>query len=270
MKQTHLLICLSIVGFGFWGCHQSDPPELSYSLVWSDEFDGTSVDESKWEFQLGDGSDYGLFDWGNNERQYYKKENASVSDGILTIESKREFAGDKKYTSVRMRTLGKGDWYQGRFEARIKMDQENGLWHAFWMLPSYPSEPWPKSGEIDIMEQVGNTPNNVLFNIHYETPVGIHDYRGFTLTQPDTFNFAEFHTYAIEWDDFAIKWFLDGEEVFQISKDDPELNGVWPYEADFHIILNLAIGGNLTGDIVNDLTFPSVMQVDYVRVYQLN
>ncbi len=268
-KQCLLLVLAPVF---LLSCEQSDPSVLSYELVWNDEFDGTAVDQSKWTFLEGDGTEYGIPGWGNNELQIYTKNNARVKDGILTIEARKElFGADLKetYTSARMVTENKGDWKQGKFEARIKMNKTVGAWYAFWMLPSNPTEPWPVSGEIDIMEYVGYRPQEVLFNIHYQNVGGTHSNTGSTILQADTFDFNEFHDYTIEWDDFEIKWFVDGEELYSVLKTEAELSGVWPYNAPFHLILNLAIGGNLAGPNVDDSQFPCRMQVDYVRVYKL-
>lgn len=272
MNYKNLLI-LFIVSICIGGCQQSDPPLQAYELVWSDEFDSDTLDESKWEFLIGDGTGFGIPGWGNNERQYYKKENVTLDSGYMTITARREFTNpgeptQKNYTSSRIRTENLGDWNQGKFEARIKMDKQVGLWYAFWMLPSNPVDPWPLSGEIDIMEYVGNRPKDVLFNVHYQNILGNHEYTGFTLIQPDTFDFTDFHTYAVEWDDFGIKWSVDNEQIFEVKKSDDNLNGVWPFDKSFHIILNVAVGGNLTGDVVDDFNFPAEMVVDYVRVYQ--
>ena len=141
-------------------------------LVWSDEFDGTEVDLSKWTFQLGDGTEVGLPPgWGNNELQYYQAENATVAGGFLTITAKEESVAGRDYTSARMRSLGKGDWTFGRMEMRARMPIGQGLWPAFWMLPSdsiYGT--WAASGEIDIVEYIGSQPDRILGTIHYGGP----------------------------------------------------------------------------------------------------
>ena len=145
---------LLMVAF-FSNCKQSDPLPTKYDLVWADDFSGTSLDLSKWEYMLGDGSTYGLYRWGNNEEQYYRKENVTVSGGFLKIKAIAENFGGLDYTSGRIRSLNKGDFKYGKIETSIRMSNVGGLWHAFWMLPSNPSKGWPISGEIDIMEYVG-------------------------------------------------------------------------------------------------------------------
>ena len=163
-------------------------------LVWSDEFDGTEVDLSKWTFQLGDGSEVGLpGGWGNNELQYYQAENATVAGGFLTISARVESVGGLDYTSARLRSLGKGDWTFGRMEMRARMPIGQGMWPAFWMLSSDTSiyGPWAASGEIDIVEYLGDDPDTIFGTIHYGAsfPGNIFSGTEFTLPGPPSFMF---------------------------------------------------------------------------------
>ena len=248
-------------------CEQSDPIPTEYVLVWSDEFNGNQLDSNKWEYQLGDGSDYGLWGWGNGEAQYYRAENATVENGRLRIKAiKEDFAG-YEYTSARLRSLNRGDFKYGRMEASIKMDDAEGLWHAFWMLPSDPNDPWPISGEIDIMEYVGRQPNEVLNTLHQANSFGQQIIQG---TSIPFFNDNGFHRYAVEWDANKITWFIDDEETYRVLRTNPTLSNTWPFDASFHLLLNTAVGGNLGGDNINDseLSIGQYMEVDYVRVYQ--
>ncbi|MEM6797579.1 MAG: glycoside hydrolase family 16 protein, partial [Acidobacteriota bacterium] len=219
-------------------------------LVWSDEFDGTQVDLSKWTFQLGDGSEVGLpGGWGNNELQYYAEENATVADGMLTITAREEsLAPGFEYSSARMRSLGKGDWTFGRMEMRAKMPIGQGLWPAFWMLSSDPSiyGVWAASGEIDIMEYIGSEPDKIFGTIHYGA-----SFPGNVFSSTDTFlpsgTFADdFYVYAIEWEFGEIRWYLDGVEYTRrnswFSSGGPFPA---PFDVDFHLLLNVAVGGNL-------------------------
>ncbi len=219
-------------------------------LVWSDEFDGTDVDLGKWTFQLGDGSEVGLpGGWGNNELQYYQAENATVAGGLLTITAREESVGGLDYTSARMRSLGKGDWTFGRMEMRARMPIGQGLWPAFWMLSSDLSiyGPWAASGEIDIVEYIGSDPNRIFGTIH-----------------------DDFHVFAIEWEPGEIRWYVDGVEFasrdswFSTSGPFPA-----PFDVDFHLLLNLAVGGNLPGPPDGTTVFPQEYVIDYVRVYQI-
>lgn len=248
-------------------CKQSDPIEKKFNLVWSDEFNGSELDENKWDVQLGDGSDYGLWKWGNNEDQYYRRENVTVEDGLLKIKAVKEDFEGFEYTSARIRSLNKGDFKYGRFEASIRMDNTNGLWHAFWMLPSNPQEGWPVSGEIDIMEYVGNLPSLLLNYVHFADPQGNHRSIGSdnNISEAD----QSFHLYAIEWDQNQIKWFIDDIETFRVLRTNDAISATWPFDAKFHLLLNTAVGGNLGGQIDEDgMQTPRFMEVDYVRVYQ--
>lgn len=249
-------------------CKQSDPPNITDNLVWSDEFDGNELDESKWEVQLGTGASVGLQFWGNNEAQFYRKENITVESGILKIRAQREDFQNMLYTSARIRSLNQGDFKYGRIEARIRMDNTPGLWHAFWMLPSNPIDSWPTSGEIDIMEYVGNQSNRILHYIHFADGQGNHQYKGVDVP----FNTAstQFHVYAVEWDQTEIVWYIDDQETQRITIEDSDVGLTWPFNTNkFHILLNTAVGGNLGGNVnVQALTQPRLMEVDYVRVYQ--
>ncbi len=243
-------------------------------LVWSDEFDGTEVDLSRWTFQLGDGSEVGLpGGWGNNELQYYQAENATVSGGFLTITAKEESVGGLDYTSARMRSLGKGDWTFGRMEMRAKMPIGQGLWPAFWMLSSDTSiyGPWAASGEIDIVEYLGNAPDQIFGTIHYGAsfPGNVFSSTDFTLPGPPSFH-DDFHTFAIEWEAGEIRWYVDGVQF--ASRDSWFSTGgpfPAPFDVDFHLLLNLAVGGNLPGPPDGTTVFPQEYVIDYVRVYQV-
>lgn len=239
------------------------------NLVWSDEFNGTQVDLSKWTFETGTGCDISLCGWGNNELQYYQSKNATVSNGILSITAKKEKVLGSSYTSARMKSLLKGDWTYGRFEARIKLPSGAGLWPAFWMLPSdnYYGV-WPASGEIDIMENISKTPNTVLGTLHYGSSNSTHQFTGsnFVLNS-GTFSDA-FHNFAVEWEPGKIRWFVDDILYQTVTATDISPNN-WPFDKRFFFILNLAVGGNL-GGAVDTSIFPQSMQVDYVRVYASN
>lgn len=261
-------ILLSLFLLGFVSCKQSEPIKKDYKLIWSDEFDKSELDESKWEYQLGDGSEYGLWRWGNNEDQYYKKENASVVSGILRIKAVREDVNDYQFTSARIRTLEKLDFKYGKVEASIRMANTGGLWHAFWMLPSHPTKPWPISGEIDIMEYVGNSPNEILNTIHFADQFGNHRFIGDS--EPIVLD-NDFHLYAVEWDENKMVFYRDSVETYSIFRTNESVSNTWPFDAEFHLILNTAVGGNLGGTIdVQGLQRAKYMEVDYVRVYQKN
>ncbi len=242
------------------------------NLVWQDEFDGTAIDLTKWESQEGDGCSYGICGWGNNELQSYSTDNATVANGILTITAKKERVKAKNYTSARVRTANMpngGQWTNGRFEARIKLPEGQGLWPAFWMLPTDPDVGWPMSGEIDIMESTGQASMIVNGTIHYGEPWPNNSFSGgHILSQPGKWSDA-FHTYAIEWTPYEIRWYLDDILYSTKTPADMANSAWWTFENyQYHLILNLAVGGSL-GGTPDDSIFPVSMEVDYVRVYDM-
>jgi beta-glucanase (GH16 family) len=220
---------------------------------------------------LGTGTSYGLpAGWGNNERQYYQAENVTIADGFLTITAKEETVAGNNYTSARMRTLGLGEWTYGRIELRAKLPIGQGLWPAFWMLPSdlrYGG--WAASGEIDIMEYLGNEPTKAYGTIHYGArwPNSSSSQSGFELPSGNFHD--DFHVFAIEWERGEIRWYVDdihfGTKTEWFSTDGPFPA---PFDVDFHLLLNLAVGGNWPGSPDSTTSFPQELVADYVRVYQ--
>ena len=243
------------------------------TLVWSDEFEGLSVDfTNNWEAQIGDGCAEGICGWGNNELQYYKAENATVSDGTLKITAKRERVRAYEYTSARLRTMNmpsSGEWQHGRFEARIKLPEGAGLWPAFWMLPSNTDVGWPMSGEIDIMESTGQASMMAWGHLHYGEPWPDNSWTGGgILSQPDKWSDG-FHTYAMEWEPNEMRWYVDDVLYLTLTPDDLGNPDWWTFEEyEYHFLINVAVGGSLGGP-VDDSIFPVSMEVDYVRVYDV-
>jgi beta-glucanase (GH16 family) len=211
--------------------------------------------------------------WGNNELQYYteaREENARVGGGVLTIEARRESYQGSDYTSARLITKNKGDWLYGRFEIRAKLPEGRGTWPAVWMLPTdWVYGGWPRSGEIDIMEHVGYDQNRIHATIHTE------DFNHMKGTQVGNSIMAsnvaeEFHVYAMEWRPDRIDAFLDGERYFTVTDTGGGI-GAWPFDQRFHLLLNIAVGGNWGGvEGVDPSVFPQTMEVDYVRVYEFD
>ena len=266
LKSGTGLVCALALGL-FAG---SALAQSCQSLVWSDEFDGSQVDPNNWEFQTGDGCAEGICGWGNSELQYYQAQNATVTNGVLTITAKRERVRASAYTSARLRTAnmpGSGEWTNGRFEARIKLPDGQGLWPAFWMLPTDPDVSWPMSGEIDIMESTGKAPMIATGTIHYGDPWPDNSFSGgHILTQPGKWS-DDFHTYAVEWTPFEMRWYVDDILYSVKTPSDLEDPAFWTFENyQYHFLLNVAVGGTL-GGAVDDSIFPVDMQVDYVRVY---
>lgn len=243
-----------------------------WTLVWSDEFETDGLpDSNKWGYDMARGESVGLWGWGNNEAQYYTSDlnNARVENGRLIIEARRESMGSANYTSARMVTRNVGDWLYGRIEVRAKMPSGRGTWPAIWMLPTdWEYGGWPHSGEIDIMEYVGHDHGVVHGTIH--TSAFNHmsgTQRGGSTIRNDLH--TEFYTYAIEWDEDRILWFIDDEQYFTFERQSSWTSAQWPFDRRFHLILNIAIGGSWGGQQgIDDDIFPQTMEVEYVRVYQ--
>ena len=234
--------------------------------VWADEFstDG-APDPVKWGYDIGGSG------WGNNELQYYTNStnNASVANGILSVTARKEFRDGKNYTSARLVTKNKGDFLNGRIEVRAKLPSGRGTWPAIWMLPTdWVYGNWPNSGEIDIMEHVGYDPTRVHFSIHTEA------YNHTKGTQKSTNRIiptamSEFHKYRVDWTPYAVRGYFDDEFIFEFVNEGKG-SSTWPFDKKFHLLLNLAIGGNWGGvNGVDDTIFPVIFEIDYVRVYKM-
>lgn len=244
------------------------------TLLWADEFNGTEVDESIWEFQLGTGSDQGLTGWGNGELQFYRKQNASVANGFLTITARKDYIGGYAYSSSRMRTKNNAEWTYGRIEMRAKLPSGQGLWPAFWMLPTNsPYGGWAASGEIDIMESRGSDPDNILGTIHYGDYWPNNQYSGGSYRTATSAS-DNFYTYAVEWAPTEFRWYIKddaGTEIhYHTVNTWNSINGPFPapFDKKFHLLLNLAVGGHFDGNPQPGTIFPNEYIIDYVRVYQ--
>lgn len=245
-----------------------DYDNLTYDLVWSDEFDYEGFpDESKWGYDVGGSG------WGNNELQYYTKgENVAVKDGYLTIEARKEEYEGMNYTSSRLITKGKGDWLYGKVEVKAKLPSGLGTWPAIWMLPTdWEYGGWPASGEIDIMEHVGYDQDVVHATVHTQSYYhGIGTQKGASKRVEGVSD--DFHVYSIEWLPDKIMGYVDGELYYTFDpnqyKSTPTFKE-WPFDKRFHLLLNIAFGGNWGGaQGIDENIFPTQMVVDYVRVYQ--
>lgn len=240
-------------------------------LVWSDEFDKAGKpDESKWSYDMGDGCP-NVCGWGNNELEYYTNDskNVRVENGNLIIEAVKEAKGGKNYTSTRMVSKGKGDWVYGRIEVRAKLPRGRGTWPAIWMLSSeWKYGGWPESGEIDIMEHVGFDPGVVHATPHtgkYNHVKGTQK-GGKTLVQ-DAMD--AFHVYAVDWSKDKLEFYVDDKLYHTVARDAGDDFMGWPFDQKFHLIMNIAVGGNWGGQKgVDESIWPQRMEVDYVRVYQ--
>ncbi|MEI7911116.1 MAG: glycoside hydrolase family 16 protein [Verrucomicrobiota bacterium] len=238
-----------------------------WKLVWSDEFDHPGApDPTKWGYEKG------LIR--NNEKQFYtekRAENARVADGKLIIEARKEPMGGGEFTSASLISRGHGEWASGRIEVKAKLPAARGTWPAIWMLPTdHAKVPWPKCGEIDIMEHVGHDPGVIHGTLHCEAFNHIkHTQRSATLSVPSAS--SEFHTYSMEWSAERIVMHIDGKTYATFDHKPGDTIAEWPFDKPFYLILNLAIGGAWGGQNgVDDGAFPQRMEVDYVRVYQKN
>jgi beta-glucanase (GH16 family) len=246
-------------------------PPADYTLVWSDAFDQPGLpDSTRWNYDVGDGCP-NLCGWGNNELQHYtarRLENARVESGVLIIEARRERFGSRDYTSTRLVSRGRGDWLYGRLEIRAKLPSGLGTWPAIWMLPSdsrYGG--WPASGEIDIMEHVGFSPDSIHASVHTSA---YNHLKGTQRTNRIYVPDAEraFHVYSIDWTPERIEFFVDSTRYHTFTNERTG-SEAWPFDQRFHLILNLAVGGNWGGmkGVAEDI-WPRRLEIDYVRVFQ--
>lgn len=252
-------------------CHVA-PPSSDWTLVWADEFDGTSLNLSNWSYQImGDG--------GNSEWQYYtsRPQNSWVSGGYLTIQANKEdyWANNRTYhyTSARLRTAGKQDFLYGKLEGRIKVPKGQGIWPAFWMMPTdsvYGG--WAASGEIDIMESI-NQADAVHGTLHFGGGWPDHRNTGGSYSPPGADFSQDFHVYTLQWEPDVMRWYVDGvlfstKISSQWWSDAAPDNPRAPFDQEFHFILNVAVGGNWPGYPDETTVFPQQMVIDYIRVYQ--
>lgn len=264
--KKNFIIFVSLLAVPLLCCAQDN----EYELVWADEFDYTGQpDTAKWNYDLGDGCP-DLCGWGNNELQYYTKrpENVRAENGHLIIEARRETHKTRNYTSARILTRNREAWTYGRFEIRAKLPSGRGTWPAIWMLPeNWPYGGWPESGEIDIMEHVGHEPEFIYGSVH---TAAYNHMEGTQYTDTLRIRDAEsaFHVYAIEWTPDNIKWYVN-DRKFAEFKNEQKTFKEWPFDKPFHLILNIAVGGNWGGAYgVEENIWPQKMYVDYVRVFQ--
>lgn len=230
---------------------------VAMKLVWSDEFDTPGAPNSnKW------GYDIGASGWGNNESQYYtdRRDNSYVTDGTLKIVAKKEAFSSSQYTSARLLSKGKYSFKYGKVEVRAKLPAGVGTWPAIWMLgDNISTVSWPACGEIDIMEHVGRDLNKVISAFHYPVYFGGNAKVATTMVPNAT---TEFHVYKLEWTPASMQIFVD-DKLFHTLPNSPSI----PYNQNFFMILNIAMGGTLGGAI--DPAFTSTtFEIDYVRVYQ--
>ena len=241
----------------FFICHISGYAQTSWTLIWSDEFSGSSLDLNHWSYEFGGGG------WGNNELVYYtnQPDNISVSSGTLKITATRENPGPMEYQSARIITKDKFSFLYGKVEARMRLPLGQGLWPAFWMMgQNIDAVSWPSCGEIDVMEHVSNEPlihGTVHWNHGGHTSLG--DTYGVDVT--------EYHVYGAIWDAESIDFYVDGNIYFSfpLVAGNQSAN---TFDQPVFLLLNMAIGGNFPGNPDDSTVFPAQMEVDYVRVFQ--
>ena len=240
----------------------SDDEYVFTDLVWEDDFNTDGApDSTKWTYDLGTTDIFGNTGWGNQEAQSYtdNAENVIVEGGSLKITAKKE---GNDYTSARIKTQGLYDFTYGRVEVRAKLPSAQGTWPAIWMLGSnHPTAGWPYSGEVDIMEQRGDDKERVLGTSHWYNTAGSNNAsygESTTVENPST----EFHLYTVEWTEGAVKIFLDDVKYYELTN-----SADLPFNADFYLILNVAMGGTLGGDIDPSFT-QDTMEIDYIKVFQ--
>jgi len=268
---------INTIGFGaiflsasltFGGLSKAEEHDKNWHLVWGDEFNVGSVPNPKaWEIVTGNGCPT-LCGFGNNELQTYTgdSENLRIEDGKLVIEAIPQ--GDH-YTSAKITSQKMKGWQTGKIAMRAKIPTGVGTWPAFWMLPDTNIfGPWPKSGEIDIMEHVGHRLGYLHGTIHTEAFNGkLGTQKGGEIYVPTIS--SEFHEFAVEWTTDSLRWYLDGEQYFEILREKTDGSAEWPFDHPFHVILNLAVGGDWGGQKgVQQSDFPTRYEIDWVKVWQ--
>lgn len=255
---TKALLTFSVIGTVFAFSNTVKAAD-NYELVWSDEFNGNSLDTNTWNYEIGTGS----WGWGNNEQQYYTDRNIKVSNGTMKITAKREDYGGMKYTSSRITTKNKKNFKYGKIEARIKMPKFKGVWPAFWMLgANQDSVGWPKCGEIDIMEAI-NDENLVYGTLHwFHDPGNNNADSGSSVAVA---NRTEYHVYGVEWTADKLRWYVDGKVYRTMDVSNDSFSEV---RKEYFVIFNMAIGGQWPGYDIDETAFPATMEVDWVRAYK--
>jgi beta-glucanase (GH16 family) len=238
-----------------------------YASVWNDEFSGTSLDLTSWNFEVGGGG------WGNDELQFYtnnRPENIFLADGKLVIQARKEAFGGREYTSSRINTYGKKEFTFGRVDIRAKLPVTKGIWPALWMLgKKIVQTPWPACGEIDIMELVGKEPNKVHATMHWASAsnASTRVQYGTSYTLPTGTYADKFHVYSLIWEVDKIEIFMDDISYCKFDRSKVGAAG-YPFNEPFFFLFNVAVGGQWPGPPDATSVFPQQMVVDYVRVFK--
>lgn len=235
------------------------------TLVWSDEFSGSSLDGNTWNYEIGNNSG-----WGNHELEYYtnSSNNTFVSNGNLIIEARKESISGFNYSSARLTTQNKKSFTYGRVDIRAKLPKGKGIWPALWMLGSnIGTAGWPACGEIDIMEFLGHEINKAYGTLHYGASSATHGSKGSNYVLSTGNFYDQFHVFSMEWKMDQVKLYVDNNLYLTVNKADVG-TAPYPFNAPFFFIFNVAVGGDWPGNPDVSTTFPQRMIVDYVRVFQ--
>ncbi len=267
--------CAPITDYSTYANRQLTVSTSTWNLVWEENFSGTTLNDSVWTHEIGSGSQYGLWGWGNGEQQFYQPSNTEVNNGNLKITAQQEpnglvdsWGNTYNLSSSRIMSKDKMEFRYGKIEARIKTINGEGFWPAFWMLPSGGS--WPCDGEIDIMEQWGSDlpTNSTTGAAHIGSCPGTSSYNSFNHNSTNGNYADDFHTYAVVWQEDYIAWYVDGVEVHSISPSSfSSIPGQhsWPFNSNqWYLIINLAIDQNGPN---GNTQFPSSIEVDYIKIY---
>ena len=278
-KKTTLISRLFLVLILFAGISSNAQKKDKWKLVWKEEFNYTGLpNPKKWSYEVGHIR--------NNEQQYYtnaRKENVWVSKGVLAITGRKESFPNEfyskenptwktkdsttQYTSASINTLGKVGWKYGRIEVKAKLPHGGGIWPAIWMMGTNRTEVgWPKCGEIDIMEFIGNQPKDIYGTMHYPDPNSKANKSNGNKVVAENLE-DDFHVYAIEWNEKTIDIYFDNNKYLSFPVDSAGLGDDNPFRKPFYLLLNLAMGANWPGPI-DDSVLPQQFLVDYVRVYE--
>ncbi|WP_317041594.1 glycoside hydrolase family 16 protein [Cyclobacterium lianum] len=268
-EEVSVSISEQMLGLGFPETGFTSPMTYEgYEMVWNDEFEGQSL-SADWVFETGDGCP-NLCGWGNNELQYYRRENTRLEGGYLVITAREENMGGKNYTSSRIKTQGKQNFQFGRIDIRAALPQGQGIWPAFWMLGENITEvPWPACGEIDIMEMIGGNAdgrdNTVHGTLHWDNNGSYASDGGKRSLTDGAILKDNFHVYSLIWEENQITWLLD-DEVFHTMDISP--SAMNEFREPFFLLINMAVGGNWPGNPDASTRFPQQLAVDYVRVFE--
>ncbi|GGZ75271.1 glycoside hydrolase family 16 protein [Algibacter mikhailovii] len=249
---------------------ESPTTYTGYNLVWNDEFNTDTLDESKWSFHLASGCP-NLCGWGNNEEQYYTDKNHYYKDGNLIITAKKEKISGFDYSSTRIHSDNKFEFKYGRIDIRASMPSAIGTWVAFWLLNKdyevqNPAKEWPSGGEIDIMEYLGEDKTEILGTPHYGKDLANHKYNStYYKTSEDNFD-KVFYVFSLIWEADKLTWLVNDMPYKTFTPGDSG-GQPYPFNDEFYLLMNLSVGGNLPTDPI-PIEYPTFLIVDYIRVFQ--